>query len=109
MFRQIIPVCLILVGLSSAHAAPALPGSKAAGVFLLDDCDPDYAGKATYADNLSYIDGSGKLGFRVSGLNTCQMIGSNRQIAYDAARGHVWVAECVGHQIRKFDLDGKEL
>jgi DNA-binding beta-propeller fold protein YncE len=99
----------MLVGLSSVRAAPALPGSKAGGVFVLDDCDPDYQGKATYADNLSYIDGSGKLVFRVSGLNTCQMIGSNRQIAYDAARGHVWVAECVGHQIRKFDLDGKEL
>ena len=78
-------------------------------MFVLDDCDPDYQGKVSYADNLSYIDGSGRLVFRVSGLNTCQMIGSNRQIAYDAARGHVWVAECVGQQIRKFDLEGKEL
>jgi len=110
MPRQLIlSVGLIIVGLSSAEAAPALPGSKAGGVFVLDDCDPDYQGKATYADSLSYIDGSGKLVFRVSGLNTCQMIGSNRQIAYDAARGHVWVAECVGQLIRKFDLDGKEL
>ncbi|HKA05743.1 MAG TPA: hypothetical protein VKD71_00705 [Gemmataceae bacterium] len=110
MPRQItLSVCLILVVFSSAQAAPALPGSKAGGVFVLDDCDPDYEGKATYADNLSYIDGSGKLVFRVSGLNTCQMIGSNRQIAYDAARGHVWVAECVAHQIRKYDLEGKEL
>ena len=107
--RIIFVVCLILVGFSSVHAAPALPGSKAGGVFVLDDCDPDYQGKAAYADNLSYIDGSGKLVFRVSGLNTCEMIGSNRQIAYDAARGHVWVAECVGYQIRKLDLDGKEL
>src|SRR5262249_41782840 len=105
----ILSVCLILVVFSSAQAAPALPGSKAGGVFVLDDCDPDYEGKATYADNLSYIDGSGKLVFRVSGLNTCQMIGSNRQIAYDAARGKVWVAECVAHQIRKYDLEGKEL
>jgi len=110
MFRWVIlSVGLILVVSSSAHSAPALPGSKAGGVFVLDDCDPDYQGKATYADNLSYIDGSGKLVFRVSGLNTCQMIGSNRQVSYDAARGHVWVAESVGHQIRKFDLDGKEL
>jgi DNA-binding beta-propeller fold protein YncE len=110
MSRQIIlSVCLILVGNLPAPAAPALPSSKAGGVFVLDDCDPDYQGKATYADNLSYIDGSGKLVFRVSGLNTCEMIGSNRQIAYDVARGHVWVAECVGHQIRKYDLDGKEL
>ena len=53
MFRWVIlPVGLILVGASSAQAAPALPGSKSGGVFVLDDCDPDYQGKATYADNL---------------------------------------------------------
>jgi DNA-binding beta-propeller fold protein YncE len=97
------------VACSPTVAAPALPGSKAGGVFVLDNCDPDYQGKAAYADNLSFIDGAGKLVFRVSGFNTCEMIGSNRQIAYDAARGHVWVAECVGQQIRKLDLDGKEL
>jgi DNA-binding beta-propeller fold protein YncE len=95
--------------LASLHAAPALPGSKAGGVFVLDDCDPDFQGKAEYRDNLSYYDGTGKLVFRVSGLNTCQMIGSNRQIAHDSARGHVWVAESVAGQVRKFDLDGKEL
>jgi DNA-binding beta-propeller fold protein YncE len=100
---------VFLASVAASHAAPALPGSKAGGVFVLDDCDRDYEGKAAYADNLSYIDGSGKLVFRMSGLNTCQMIGSNRQIAYDAARGHVWVTECVGARIRKLDLTGKEL
>jgi DNA-binding beta-propeller fold protein YncE len=93
----------------TAHAAPALSSSKAGGVFVLDDCDVEYKGKASYADNLSYIDGSGKLVFRITGLNTCQMIGSNRQIAYDGARGHVWVSECVTGRIRKLDLDGKEV
>lgn len=96
-------------GLCDLPAAPALSGSKATGIFVLDNCDPDYRGKDSYADNISYIDGAGKVVFRVSGLNTCEMIGSNHQIAYDPDRKRVWVAECVGQKIRQFDLDGKEV
>src|SRR5215213_9028537 len=99
----------LLTGCADLLAAPVKSAPKPGGVFVLDDCDPVYQGKAAYGDNLSYIDGAGKLVFRVTGLNTCQMIGSNRQIAYDGRRGHVWVAECVAAQIRKFDLEGEEL
>jgi DNA-binding beta-propeller fold protein YncE len=102
----VIPACLWV---SNAVAAPALPGAKGGGVFVLDNCDPDYKGKAAYVDNLSFIDASGKLVFRVSGLNSCETVGCNRQVAFDAKRGHVWVVETVGYKVRKFDLDGKEL
>jgi DNA-binding beta-propeller fold protein YncE len=101
-------VALLLLS-APAWAAPTLKGPRAGGVFVLDDCDPEYQGKSAYADNLTYYDGSGKLVFRVTGLNTCEMIGSNRQIAYDAERKHVWVAESVAGHVRKLDLDGKEL
>jgi hypothetical protein len=100
---------LLAAGLANLVAAPALPGSKSGGVFVLDDCDPDFRGKESYADNLSYIDGTGKVVFRVTGLNGAQTIGCNRQVAYDRTRRHVWVIETVGRRVLKFDLDGKEL
>src|SRR5262245_52579799 len=105
------PICVVAVltaGLVNLVAAPALP-SKGGGVFVLDDCDPDFRGKERYADNLSYIDGTGKLIFRVTGLNGAQTIGCNRHVAYDRTRGHVWVIESAGRRVLKFDLDGKEL
>jgi DNA-binding beta-propeller fold protein YncE len=111
--RRNIAFCVVTLllgaGLANLVAAPALPGSKAGGVFVLDDCDPDFRGKEKYADNLSYIDGTGKLVFRVSGLNCCQSVGCSRHVAYDRTRGHVWVIENVGRRVLKFDLDGKEL
>jgi hypothetical protein len=79
------------------------------GIVVLDDCDPDFRGKVVYQDNLTFIDPAGKLGFRVEGLNCCESIGSNHMIAGDPKRGWVWVVENVGHRIRKFDRDGKEL
>lgn len=87
------------------------PGTNAAkgGVFILDDSDPEYEGKDTYSDSLSLIDNSGKVVFRVSGLNGCQSIGSNRLIVNDANRGWVWVLEIVAHRIRKYDRSGTQL
>lgn len=107
--RGTLTLGLLAVALSQASAAPALPGGKGGGVFVLDNCDPDYSGKAQYADNLSFIDASGKLVFRVSGLNSCETVGCSRQVAYDADRKHVWVIETVGYTVRKFDMEGKEL
>ncbi len=88
---------------------PAPKAPAPAGLFVLDDCDPDYQGKQAYADNLTYLDHAGKVIFRVSGLNNCQTIGSNNMIAVDRARGWVWVLEIVGHTVRKYDFKGKEL
>jgi DNA-binding beta-propeller fold protein YncE len=103
------PLLFLLAGSANLVAAPALPGSKAGGVFVLDDCDPDFRGKAAYTDNFSYIDATGKVVFRVSGINGCQTVGCNRQVAFDRTRGHVWVLEAVGHRVLKFDLNGKQL
>jgi hypothetical protein len=96
-----------LLAVPDGAAAP-VPAPKG-GVLVLDDCDPDFRGKDEYADNLSSIDGAGKVVFRVSGLNNCQSIGSNHMIAVDPKRGWVWVAENVGHRVRKYDRSGKEL
>ena len=35
----------LAASLANLVAAPALPGSKSGGVFVLDDCDPDFRGK----------------------------------------------------------------
>jgi hypothetical protein len=91
----------------AAQAPAAQPG--AGGVLVLDNCDPVYEGKADYADNVSLIDGSGKLVFRVSGMNNCESIGGSHMLARDAPRGWFWVLENVAHRVRKFDRTGKEL
>jgi DNA-binding beta-propeller fold protein YncE len=99
-----------LLGLSGDGRAAPLPGRvKSGGVLVLDDCDPDYRGKAVYADNLSFYDAAGKLRARVSGLNNCEEIGSPHKIAVDGKRGCVWVVENVGHRLLKFDRKGKQL
>jgi hypothetical protein len=96
---------LLLVQSGAAAPVPAPKG----GVLVLDNCDPDYRGKDEYADNLSSIDGFGKVVFRASGLNNCESIGSSHMVAVDAKRGWVWIAENVGHRVRKYDRAGKEL
>jgi sugar lactone lactonase YvrE len=78
-------------------------------LLVLDDCDPEFRGKAVYEDNLSLVDSSGKLRFRVSGFNGCQAIGSNHTVAVDPARKAIWVLEYAGERVRKLDFDGKEL
>jgi hypothetical protein len=96
---------LLAAGDGAAAPVPAPRG----GVLVLDNCDPDYRGKDEYADNLSSIDGFGQVVFRVSGLNNCESMGSNHMVALDAKRGWVWVAENVGHRVRKYDRASKEL
>ena len=103
----LVAALLAVPGAPDGAAAPA-PAPKG-GVLVLDNCDPDYRGKDEYADNLSSIDGAGKVVFRVSGLNNCESIGSNHMVALDPKRGWVWVAENVGHRVRKYDRAGKEL
>jgi hypothetical protein len=93
-----------------AHSAPVPDkGVKPGGVLVLDDCDPEYQGKANYADNLSFYDSAGKLVARVTGLNGCEEIGSPHKIAIDASRKCVWLVENVGHRLLKYDLKGKQL
>jgi DNA-binding beta-propeller fold protein YncE len=101
-------VALVTAGGLSLAAPVPKGGLPPAGVFVLDDCDPDYKGKAAYEDNLSAIGPSGKLVFRTSGLNGCQSIGSAHLIANDPARRRVWLLELVGHRVRQFDHSGRE-
>ncbi|HET6572227.1 MAG TPA: hypothetical protein VFG68_01385 [Fimbriiglobus sp.] len=94
---------------SMVSAAPVPKGGPPRiGVFVLDDCDPDFKGKAAYEDNLSAIGPSGKLMFRVTGINGCQAIGSNRLVASDTIRNRVWALEIVGHRVHQYDRAGKE-
>jgi DNA-binding beta-propeller fold protein YncE len=94
----------------AARAAPAPTdrGKPTGGVIVLDNCDPEYDGKATYEDNLTFLHASGKLRARVSGLNVCEEVGSPNRVAIDVTRKRVWVAETVGHRLLQYDLDGKE-
>jgi hypothetical protein len=96
-----------------AALAPAAPvpkaGPKPTGVLVLDNCDPAYLNKETYADNLTLLDADGKGTFSVSGFNNCESIGSSRMVAVDPARKCVWVIENVAGRLRRFDQkSGKE-
>src|SRR5262245_39007774 len=94
---------------AAAAPVPKDKGPAGSGVLVLDDCDEEYKGKASYGDNLTAIDASGKATFSVSGFNNCEAIGSNHMLAVDAKRGWIWALENVGHRVRKFDRKGKEL
>lgn len=111
MSRPRVAACVIaLLGCVASPAAPVPKAApNAAGILVLDNCDPDFKGKAEYADNLTLLDGSGKEVFRVSGFNNCETIGSAHVAAADPARKCVWVIENVAHRVRRFDLTtGKE-
>jgi DNA-binding beta-propeller fold protein YncE len=96
-------------GPASALYIPRAARPAEGRVLVLDDCDPEFKGKDSYADNLSCISTAGGLVFRVSGFNNCECIGSSHMVAGDPARGCVWALENVAHRIRKFDRAGKEL
>jgi hypothetical protein len=103
---------LALASLALAGRAAAVPAPRPAGgglIAVLDDCDPDYSGKAVYNDNLSLFDTTGKLLARVSGLNICEEIGSPHRIAIDLPARRLWVSETVGHRLLQYDLAGKLL
>lgn len=89
--------------------ASAVSPELSGGLLVLDNSDPDFKGKDVYNDQLSCIDASGKLVFRVGGFNNCETIGSNHKVALDAKRGWVWVAENVGNRVLKYDLAGEQL
>ena len=111
-FLRTVAICLATVSVFADEPLKSDSESEhtsLSGLLVLDDCDPDYKGKDSYEDNLSCIDGDGKLKFRISGFNNCESIGSNHMIATDTQRGCFWVLENVGNRIRKFDRDGKEL
>jgi hypothetical protein len=84
-------------------------GTPTSGVLVLDDADRNFQGQPFYEDNLSCIGVEKEKTFRVSGLNNCQTIGSNHQLAFDADRGWIWIIESVAHRLTKFDRSGKQL
>lgn len=98
-----------LVAILASRPAPAAAQSPPTGVIVLDDSDPRFAGKAFYEDTLSFLDASGTVKARVSGLNVCEEIGSPHRVAVDPARNRVWVAETVGKRLLQYDLSGKQL
>lgn len=109
MPRFFLLLSLVSVVIAMAVAAPAPKQTpKPTGILVLDNCDDQYRGKPDYNDNLTLLDHSGKLKFRVSGLNNCESIGSSRMVAADPAHTCVWAIENVAHRIRRFDLAGKE-
>ncbi len=100
-FSVLLPVWFGL--LFHSHAQSAAPR----GVFVLDDCDEKYEGKEKYEDHLTFVNAEGKPGFRVSGINMCESVGSHHVIAVDTRRQCVWVSENVGGCIKRHGLDGK--
>jgi DNA-binding beta-propeller fold protein YncE len=100
---------LALAGTCQSAPTPSPKPVRPGGFLVLDDCDPAYKGKASYEDNLSFFDSTGKLVARVSGLNNCQEIGSPHRIAIDPKREVVWAAEIVGNRLLRFDLKGRKL
>src|SRR5437016_1151220 len=106
-FLLLLPLASVALSIAVAAPVPKQP-LKPTGILVLDNCDDQYQGKQDYNDNLTQLDLSGKLKFRVSGFNNCESIGSSRMVAADPARKCVWVIENVAHRIRRFDLAGKE-
>jgi hypothetical protein len=102
-------VALALAGWGQTAPIPGPKPHRTGGFLVLDDCDPDYKGKASYEDHLSFFNPDGKLVKRVSGLNNCQEIGSPHKIAIDRKREFVWAVENVGHRLLRFDLQGRKL
>lgn len=100
----------LIVTSSPLFTAPIPPAAaKTGGVFVLDDSDPVFRGKAAYDDHLSWIDAKGALRLRVGGLNNAESIGSSRHVAVDTARQAIWVIEHAEYRVRKLSFEGKEL
>src|SRR5262245_17906982 len=99
---------LVLPAVSALFVGTAASGPeepvKPTGILVLDNCDDQYQGKAVYKDNLTFLDNTGKLTFRVSGFNNCESIGGSRMVVGDPTRKCIWVIENVGRRIRRFDL-----
>src|SRR6516225_2376560 len=102
---RVAPIAVAVLVAATAGGKPA-PRGKPGGIVVLDNCDPEYKGKETYEDNLSFLDAGGKLRSRVSGLNIAEEIGSPHRVAVDAERERVWVAEMVGNRLLQYDLAG---
>jgi len=101
-------VMISLLSISSASDAPKpKKEAKPTGILVLDNCDATYRGKPDYTDNLTLLDTTAKVRFRVSGFNNCESIGSTRMIATDVKRKCIWTIENVAHRVRRFDLTGK--
>src|SRR4051794_11874685 len=97
------------IAVNGSRAAPLPKVASSGGIFVLDDCDPDFKGKEANADNLSHYDTAGKLLFRITGFNNCESIGLQHRVVVDRERGCVWVCENVGEQLRKYSRGGKLL
>ncbi|WP_395752645.1 hypothetical protein [Prosthecobacter sp.] len=99
---------LLLMALGSLSGGALLAESAMPrGILVLDDCDKKYEGKDKYEDHLTFVSAAGTQGFRVTGINVCESVGSHHLIAADSQRRCVWVSENVGGCIKRYDLDGK--
>ncbi len=88
---------------------PGKPQASAFSVALLDDADPAFNGKDKYADTLSVYDAQGRLTWQYVGLNTCQTVGGNHEVAWNPVDGSLWTLELVGNRLMKFSKEGKLL
>ena len=108
-YSGISALALIVLAVISARGSEGIATKPLPRIAILDDCDPVFKGKAAYGDNLTAITGDGQMSFRVSGLNGCETIGCNHQIAIDVERGWIWVSETVTKRVLKYDFTGKQL
>jgi hypothetical protein len=107
-FNLFVSSLLVAVGAIAAPVPPA-PVVPRGGFFVLDNCDEEFRGKTVYEDNLSSFDWSGKLRFRIGGINNAGGIGCNHRVAVDVSGKAVWILEDAPQRVRKLDFTGKEL
>ncbi len=105
---RLVATALSVATCAAIPAAPA-PPLPPRGLLVLDNCDPALFGKDRYADNLSLAFPDGRLGFRISGLNTSESVGSSHRLAVDRKRGWAWVLEDAAGRIQKVDRTGHVL
>src|SRR5437660_1264861 len=79
--------------IADAVSAPDTPS----GALVLDNSDPWFRGKVGGKNNLALFLPSGKLHWRISGLNICEEIGSPHRIAVDPLRKRIWLTETVDY------------
>lgn len=78
-------------------------------VVVLDDCDPNYKGAASFGDSVRLLSSYGFQSCQVSGLNNCQTIGAIHGVVVDPQRGRIYFRELVADRVTAIDLRGRVL
>src|SRR5262245_25247901 len=78
-------------------------------VVVLDNCDPNFKGAATYGDSVRLVSSYGFQSCSISGLNNCETIGANHGVVVDWPRGRIYFRELAADRVNAIDLRGRLL